>query len=71
MPTTLWDINLSDKQIIKVTWSDSWNTLTPWTHKGNPTGYISFKRELSESEEVDFTYAYIGPIGIISGRWVG
>jgi hypothetical protein len=58
-------------RITRFNLSNAWYVLTPWTHKGNPTGYISKYVELSDCGRVLFTYWYIGPLGIISGKWVG
>jgi len=59
----------SKERITFVTISDEWNTLTPWKFRDEVVGYFAVRRELKET--VQFTYVYLGPIGIISGKWVG
>lgn len=59
------------KRITRVFLSDDWNTITPWQHKGKKVPYFfSYIREKSTSGDVDFLYLYIGPLAILSGKWI-
>jgi hypothetical protein len=60
----------SKKRITKLFLSDDWKSKTPWRHNNLVQPYFSKIKETSESEQVKFTYFYIGPFGIISGKWV-
>jgi hypothetical protein len=59
------------KRIAVFSLSKDWNTLTPWLHKNEPTGYFSWHRNLSDSGNVLFNYFYLGPIGVVIAKWVG
>ena len=59
------------KRITQFYLSNDWNTTVPWSHRNVEQPYFSCKKELSKSNEVDFTYLYLGPLGIISGKWIG
>ena len=70
MPQKLFEIE-TDGRISKFVLSNDWNTRVPWQHKGENLPYFAYKRELSDSKEVDFTYLYLGPFAMISGKWIG
>jgi len=58
------------KRITKVFLSDDWKSKTPWRHNNLIQSYFAKINEISDSERVDFTYLYIGPFGILSGKWI-
>jgi hypothetical protein len=58
----------SKERVTYVTISNEWYTLTPWMFRGENVKYFDVRHELREN--VKFTYVYLGPIGIISGKWV-
>jgi hypothetical protein len=68
MPKRVAEFKSKDR-ITFLTISNEWNTLTPWKFRDEVVGYFAVRRELQET--VQFTYWYIGPFGIISGKWVG
>ena len=69
MAKQLFEIK-SKTRITKVFLSDDWKSKTPWRHNNLAQPYFSKITEISESERVRFTYTYIGPFGIISGKWI-
>ena len=69
MPKRIAKIVQRGKRITVINLSKDWNTLTPWKFRDEVVGYFAVRRELKET--VQFTYVYLGPIGIISGKWVG
>jgi hypothetical protein len=70
MPTELFQLK-SKKRISKFLFSNDWFSLVPWSHNGVNQPYISKINEPGESEDVEFTFRFIGPIAIVTGRWVG
>jgi hypothetical protein len=69
LPSKLFHIKTKNT-ITHVCLSNDWHTKTPWQHKGNNVGYISFRKESSKKNNVTVTmkYVYIGPFAIISGK---
>jgi hypothetical protein len=66
MPYKLLSLERRNK-ITEYFLSHKWYSVTPWHHKGVNQPYFSHKTEHSSS--VVFTYLYIGPLAILSGRW--
>lgn len=58
------------KRITKLFLSDDWKSKTPWRHNNLVQPYFAKINETSDSELVDFTYLYIGPFAILSGKWI-
>ena len=71
MPNRIAKIVERGKRITIISLSKDWYTITPWIHDGKVVPYVSKYVRLSDSRNVLFTYWYIGPIGIVSGKWVG
>jgi hypothetical protein len=69
MPTELFQLK-SKKSITKLYLSDDWASTTPWRHNNLIQPYFSKVTEMSESETVLLTYRYIGPFGVLTGKWV-
>lgn len=59
----------SKERITFVTVSNEWYTLTPWQHKGKVLPYFGVRSEVRENTKL--TRIYLGPIGIITGKWIG
>lgn len=70
MPQKLFEVN-TKRRITQFTLSNDWNSRVPWQHKNEDLPYFACKRELSDSKEMDFTYLYLGPFAMISGKWLG
>lgn len=51
--------------------STDWDTLTPWEHKGKNMPYFGIHKSISASGNVKFTYLFIGPFGVVIGKWIG
>ena len=69
MPRKFFEID-TKRRITKFILSNDWNTRVPWQHKGEDLPYFACKREFSNSGEVAFTYLYLGPFALISGKWL-
>jgi hypothetical protein len=72
MPKSITIPSLSKARATHLCLSDDWDTLQPWTHKGEPVPYLfAYRWYRSKTGKVDFTYIYFGPFAVISGKWVG
>lgn len=67
---TIYNVSVSRKRIMTFAWSKDWYSFKPWLHKGENIPYITIKKNLSDSGKVSFTYIYIGPLAIVSGKWI-
>lgn len=68
MAKQLFEIK-SKSRITKVFLSDDWKSKTPWRHNNLNQPYFAKVKETSDSGEVDFTYLYIGPFGVLTRKW--
>lgn len=69
MPKQLFTIKTKNRVTI-VGWSNDWYTLVPWQHKGIDQNYISRVKQLNIRGDIEYTYLYIGPFGIVSGKLI-
>jgi hypothetical protein len=69
MPQKIFETK-SNRRITKFLWSNAWLSAQPWEHKKQPIPYIWWTKEASESGDVSLTYVYVGPFGLISGKWI-
>lgn len=69
MPKKLFEMKRKG-HISKFVLSNDWFSFKPWSHKDQPIPYVWKTTERSESGDVDFTYIYVGPFALISGKWV-
>lgn len=71
MPYKIFEFKVKNR-ITKFALSNDWYTCTPWQHHDQVLPYLfNYIREISDSGCVNFTYIYIGPFAIISGKWIG
>jgi hypothetical protein len=71
MAYTLFKLNRhKTKKISYFVMSKDWWSFTPWNHEGLNQSYIDYKESFSKSRNVFFTYRYIGPFAIMTGKWL-
>jgi hypothetical protein len=68
LPRDVFNIN-AENFVTRGFWSDEWYSLTPWKHDTKTMPY--FSRIVEQRENVLLTFLYIGPVGIIHGKWTG
>jgi hypothetical protein len=57
------------KRITALFLSDDWKSKTPWRHNNLVQPYFAKIKETSDSQQVKFTFLYVGPFAILSGKW--